>query len=93
MPIFNGVYCFWKFVVFAASMILIISLFSLLATIYVGLILGIGIIGFGLVLLPHIVDQYGDYLLMAPGYYMSPEEMTEFGKKKISDIFKPGRYN
>jgi hypothetical protein len=91
MPIFNGVYCFRKFVVFATSMILIISLFSLLATLYLGLIVGIGIIGLGLVLLNYIVDQYGDYLLMAPGYYMSQEEMKEFGKKKISNTIKFGK--
>lgn len=83
MSIFNGVYSLRKFVVFTVLAIFVLTLVSFLATKAMGILAGIGVIGLGIVLLHYILDQYGNYLLMDSGYYMSKEEMEEFGKKKL----------
>ncbi|EHQ34382.1 hypothetical protein [Methanoplanus limicola] len=91
MPIFNGIYCLRKFITFAVSVILILTLASFLATLAMGIIAGIGVIGIGIVLLLYVLDQYGNYLLMDPAYYMNREDMEKFGKIKLNKSLRTNK--
>lgn len=82
MPMFDGVNCWRKTVIYSALLIVPLSVVIYFIA-NIGVPFAIISIALLLVLVKILVDKFGDQMFTDPKYYMSSSDIKIFGKEKV----------